>query len=213
MDRNFMQTVFSMERMQKYWDRHDTYDQKAIAHYKANVEVSESFYSTLSVFEVAYRNSLNRELTIKYATQDWHNHIVNEVGLKDLHREIKEAQRHIVNRNEIVTGSKVVAELTLGFWVRLLNAEYERILWKDLRRAFPYMPKKDRQRHKVSSPINKIRNFRNRIFHHEPILWDLNAVNQIHSDIHKVCGWINNDLPNFVSTFDRFPEVLNRVIL
>ncbi len=44
----------------------------------------------------------------------------------------------------------------LGFWVSLLNSEYERLLWKDLRRAFPFMPKKDRQRKNVSAPLNTI---------------------------------------------------------
>ena len=38
-----------------------------------------------------------------------------------------------------IVPSKVIAEITLGFWVRLFNAEFERILWKDLRRAFPFM--------------------------------------------------------------------------
>lgn len=49
--------------------------------------------------------------------------------------------KQIVGRHESITPAKIVAELTLGFWVSLLNSEYERLLWKDLRRAFPYMPK------------------------------------------------------------------------
>ncbi len=47
------------------------------------------------------------------------------------------ALRNALSRElEVITPSKIVAELTLGFWVSLLNAEYERILWKDLRRPF-----------------------------------------------------------------------------
>jgi len=125
--------------------------------------------------------------------------------------EVTLAQRHITKRGETITASKVVAELTLGFWVRILNAEYERILWKDLRRAFPYMEKSERKRHNVSAPVNKIRDFRNRIFHHEPVLWNIDKVGQIHSDTRKVCGWINKDLPEFIKIIDRFPETISLV--
>ena len=62
-----------------------------------------------------------------------------------------------------------MAELTLGFWVSLLNTEYERTLWQALRRAFPYMPRRERQRRNVSAPLNTFRRFRNRIFHNESI--------------------------------------------
>src|SRR5439155_21624823 len=103
---------------------------------------------------------------------------------------------------------KVIAELTLGFWVRLMNAEYERILWKDLRRAFPYMIKHKRQRHNVSAPLNKIRNFRNRVFHHEPICWDLNFIRQIHIEILEVLDWINKDLQKWIQPLDRVPSVI-----
>lgn len=59
----------------------------------------------------------------------------------------------------------------------LLNNEYERVLWKDLRRAFPFMPKERRQRKNVSAPLNRFRAFRNRVFHNESICWNLNRVN------------------------------------
>ena len=119
------------------------------------------------------------------------------------------SKRHLTKRGEIITSSKVVAELTLGFWVRLLNAEYELILWKSLRRGFPFMPKTNRTRHNVSSPINKIRNLRNRIFHHEPIAWNLNELENIHANIVEVIGWLNKDLPNFIAPIDSFDKVIN----
>ena len=49
---------------------------------------------------------------------------------------ITQASKQIIGRHESITPSKIVVELTLGFWVSLLNSEYERLLWKDLRRAF-----------------------------------------------------------------------------
>jgi hypothetical protein len=211
MDAYTHQKVFSNERMQKYLAYHTNDETRALELYKANIQLSESFYPILSIFEVALRNSLNRELGKRYGTPDWYVHLAAEPGAKDLKREITLAQRHITKRMETITGAKVVAELTLGFWVRLLNAEYERILWKDLRRAFPFMEKKLRQRHKVSVPLNKIRNFRNRVYHNEPIAWRFPALELIYSEILEVLGWLNSDLPEYAAGICRFESELTSI--
>ena len=93
----------------------------------------------------------------------------------------------------------------------ILNAEYERVLWKPIRRAFPYMEKKIRQRKQVSAPVNKIRNFRNRVFHHEPIAWNSEALENIHEDILKVIGWISKDLPEISKKSDRASNKMNEL--
>lgn len=211
MDKHLYEKLFSTERMLKYFRRFPTNDEKAIALYHANISVSEAFYPVLAVFEVALRNSLNRELKDFFGTEDWYLHIENTTGLRNLKNEINTAKRHIANRNETITSSKVVAELTLGFWVRLLNAEYEKILWKPLRRAFPYANKKDRQRNKISAPINNIRAFRNRVFHHEPIVWNLEKLNEIHEEILMVLNWLNRDLDSILVKIDRVQDVLTKI--
>ena len=200
--------VFSTERMQRYLQFHSSNEQRALIHYQANILLSETFYPLLSIFEVALRNSLNRELTKHFGTTEWYLKMGSVPGLKDLNREITIAKKHISKRGETITGSKVVAELTLGFWVRLLNAEYERILWKSLRMAFPFLIKKERQRHKVSVPLNKIRNFRNRVYHNEPIAWKFQALESIHLELMEVMGWINNELPQYAQGISRFNNVL-----
>jgi hypothetical protein len=202
------QKVFSTDRMQKYLDRHPSDQNKALIHYQANIRLSESFYPLLSVFEVSLRNSLNRELTKLFGTPDWYLNIAARPDLRELRKEINTAQSHITRREEIITGPKVVAELTLGFWIRILNVEYERILWKSLRKAFPFLPKVDRQRHTVSVPLNNIRNFRNRVYHNEPIAWNFNALEAVHTDLISVLGWLNNELPNYAHSVSRFNSVL-----
>jgi len=208
MDKHFYEKIFSTQRMEKYFNRYPNDDQKAIAHYKSNIELSESFYSVLSMFEVALRNSLNRELAEYFGTSDWYLRVETIPGLRNLKSSINTAKRHIANRNETITANKVTAELTLGFWVRLLNAEYELILWKPLRKAFPYLEKQQRQRNNVSAPINKIRDFRNRVFHHEPISWNLNRLEETHTRILTVMSWINKDLPEIAKKIDRVPKVI-----
>lgn len=210
MDRHFYEKVFSTQRMEKYFNHYPNNDEKAILHYTSNIKLSESFYSVLSMYEVALRNSLNRELTEHFGTSEWYLRINTINGLRNLTSSINTAKRHIANRNETITANKVIAELTLGFWVRLLNAEYERILWKPLRKAFPYIEKSERQRNNISAPINKIRDFRNRVFHHEPISWRLDKLEETHRRIIMVMGWINKDLPDLAKSIDRVPNVLEK---
>lgn len=98
-----------------------------------------------------------------------------------------------------------------SFVVSLLNSEYERLLWKDLRRAFPYLPKKERQRKNVSAPLNTFRSFRNRVFHNESICWNLHRVEEIHQKMITVLGWINKDVPGWLQQVDRFETVCRQI--
>ncbi len=211
MNRHFYEKVFSVQRMGKYFNRYPNNEEKAIIHYKSNIELSESFYSILSVFEVSLRNSLHRELTTHFGTDDWYLRVGSVPGLRNLTASINTAKRHIANRNESITANKIIAELNLGFWVRLFNTEYELILWKPLRKAFPYLEKSQRQRSNVSAPVNKIRDFRNRVFHHEPISWNLDRLEETHKRILIVMGWINKDLPKVAEKIDRVTEVILKV--
>lgn len=170
--------------------------------------VSESFYHILSILEVSLRNSLNRELTTFFGTENWHLEIELIPTLSSLTNDINTTKKHIINRNESITASKVTAELTLGFWVKLLNTKYEQILWKPLRKAFPYLEKINRQRKTVSAPLNKIRNFKNRVFLHEPISWNFSELENTHKEIIEVMGWINKDLPLIIAEMDRVENVL-----
>jgi hypothetical protein len=212
MNKQYLEKIFSTERIQKYIDAHPQNETKAIIHYQCNIEISEAFYPCLSTCEVALRNSINRELSKKFDTPDWYSHFPTTAGLTKLMRDITKAQNQITGRNEIVAPSKVIAELTLGFWVTLFNIEFERILWKDLRMAFPFMPKSLRQRKNVSAPLNNIRKFRNRVFHNEPICWNFANLQIIHKEILTIMQWINSDIPNWIKPFDRFDIVLQDIM-
>ena len=203
----YFEKVFSTKRMERYFNLYPGDEKRAILHYQCNLELAEAFYTSLSVFEVTLRNALCRELETMTGRTDWYAVFPTTPGLARLNHYITQAIKQISGRHEIITPPKIVAELTLGFWVSLLNSEYERLLWKDLRRAFPFMPKKDRQRKKVSAPLNSFRTFRNRVFHNESICWNLKRVEEIHNEMITVMGWINKDVPDWLQLVDRFDAI------
>lgn len=210
-NKSFFEKVFSNKRMERYFNLYPEDEARAILHYRCNLELAEAFYVSLSVFEVTLRNALCRELITMTGREDWYAIFPTTPGLSKLNRYITQANKQIAGRHESITPSKVTAELTLGFWVSLLNSEYERLLWKDLRRAFPYMPKKERQRKNVSAPLNTFRTFRNRVFHNESICWNLHRVEAIHQEMIVMMGWINKDVPGWLQQIDRFDTICSRI--
>ena len=197
--------------MERYFILYPNDESRAVKHYQSNIKLTEAFYTSLSVLEVALRNALSRELKTMTGRDDWYAIFANTPGLTNLNKYITQASKQIAGRHEQITTSKIIAELTLGFWVSLLNAEYERLLWKDLRRAFPYIPKKDRKRKNVSAPLNRFRAFRNRVFHNESICWNMKKVQEIHDELLLVLEWINKDLPEWLTEIDRLKNVQEQI--
>ena len=203
--------AFSSQRLEKYINLYNGDVMKVAAHYKANIALSESLYTSLSVFAVTLKNALAKELERMMGRKDWYSVFPSNPALKSLTSEVTVAIRHISQRGEMVSPDKIIAELTFGFWVTLLNSEYELSLWKSLRLAFPHMPKKDRKRKNVSSPCNALRKLRNRVFHHESICWDLDYITDIHNRLVMVLGWINKDMPSWLDEVDHFCKVVDEI--
>lgn len=210
-DKHFFEKVCSEKRMERYFRLYPHDESRAITHYLCNLKLSEAMYPSLSVLEVTLRNALCRELTAMTGRKDWYAIFPNTPGLTNLNKDITQAAKRISGRHEQTTPSKIIAELTLGFWVTLLNSEYEKILWKDLRRAFPYMPKAIRQRKNISAPLNRFRTFRNRVFHNESICWNLDKVEELHGEFITLLGWMNKDVPGWLALSDRFDNVISSI--
>lgn len=197
--------------MRPYFDRYPGNESKAIRHYKQNIRLAESLEPSLSVFEVTLRNAIIRELERMTGQKEWYLYFKTHPALTTLYKYVSIASNHITARGEMVSADKINGELTLGFWVSLFNAEYERFLWKDLRRAFPNLAKCKRQRKTVSDPLNTIRTLRNRVFHHEAISWSLRRLTELHNTIVMVIQWMNSALPQWLSTVDRYDSVSARI--
>lgn len=168
---------FSKQRFRKFEVHANGDKSKAEKLYKYNILLSEALYPVLSVFEVVLRNAIHKELEKYHGRKDWYEDWKYYPDLKGPLDLINDAIIKIQDRQEENNPGKVIAEMTLGFWISLFNARYERILWKPLRLCFKQIPKNQRQRHVVSSNLNKIRVLRNRIYHYEPICWNLSALN------------------------------------
>ncbi len=71
MEYNAIERLISKERLKPYLSYHSNNFDNAVAHYKANIEISESFYSMLSVLEIALRNNIDFQLKRKFNDDNW----------------------------------------------------------------------------------------------------------------------------------------------
>jgi hypothetical protein len=61
----------------------------------------------------------------------------------------------------------------------------------------------------INDRVEKVRKFRNRIFHYEPICNDLSALEKNHTALLDILSWLNKDLPNWLPQINRF-QVLHQ---
>ncbi|MBX0335348.1 hypothetical protein K3G39_19100 [Pontibacter sp. HSC-14F20] len=72
MNKQYVEKVFSTERVRKYFDAYSHDQAKAITHYQCNVQISEALYPCLSVMEVALCNAVNEQLSRMFSTAHWY---------------------------------------------------------------------------------------------------------------------------------------------
>ncbi|MFG5780052.1 hypothetical protein ACFIQF_23615, partial [Comamonas sp. J-3] len=82
---------------------------------------------------------------------------------------------------------------------------FQTVLWKDLRLVFARCPKPQRQRHNISAALNQIRDLRNRVFHHEPLLWLTPTLLDQHTVGVTVINWVDPQLGKWLGNHDRLP--------
>jgi hypothetical protein len=141
--------------------------QQAIQLYEYNTRVSQIMYGVIQSLEIALRNAVHQALTSGLRRPDWYDMgILQSAELES----VSAARGNLYRWKKAETPDRIVAELTFGFWVRLLDRRYEKILWVSyLYKCFPFGPRPDRE--KMHAQFIKIRDLRNRIAHHEPIFF------------------------------------------
>jgi hypothetical protein len=194
----------SAPRLDVYREAGDS-DFDVISKYLWNVSLCEALYPALQTLEVALRNTIHQAAIGRFHREDWF-----DGPASPLHPEEKAAlslaRAELGKQGKPTDTNRIVAELTFGFWVSLLNTRYEQKLWpRMLTPAFPGMPRRIRTRATLSKRLNEIRRLRNRAFHHERIAHWPN-LRQCHRDIVETVGWINAQWSQVLAAADRFQE-------
>ena len=150
--------------------------ERALELYKANIIISKSFYPILHLFEVFIRNTLNSLLINHFSDPDWirtqKNIFMNDPSLKPssffLKTEVSKTETKLAKKGITITPGKIISEQTLGFWTSLFETHHYKLLNGSIIHCFPLKPSSI-NRSSISIKLNRIRDFRNRVFHNEQI--------------------------------------------
>ncbi len=199
--------TISDERFSPYSKRYPDKIKKGFFLYQSNIEISQSFYSSLSILEISLRNGINKSFSEYFSNNSWHR----ENLPMELSKQVKEIEIKLTRSRKDPTIDRIVAELNFGFWTMLFNRKYAKIFWKPLLKVFPYIPKENRKRTIVSSKLNHIRTFRNRIYHYDPIIWDIKEILIKRKEIFDVMNWIEPEMAKWAGNIDTFEGVKEKI--
>ncbi len=202
-----LEKALSAERLSTYQAATAT-PEAALRLYAWNTAASAALYGPLQALEVTVRNAFHQALAPIYG-MDWYDN--PRAGLTPVACvRVAEAKQKLRAGGKPVAPPRIIAELSFGFWERLLargprgNQNYETTLWRPaLYRAFPYAR---RPRSEVHKPFPSLRDLRNRIAHHEPIF-----ARQLADDyqiILEVIGWMSPEIHDWVIHQSQVPAIL-----
>jgi hypothetical protein len=210
----------SQSRLSTY--KQDGYGQlDTLTDYVLNAKISQNFYFLLQNLEVTLRNAIYSSYKKHYSNKDFFylnetNSFNRYKSKKEIHsREcwkmlcgVKYKLRHLAH----ISDGKIIAELNFGFWTELLTStdpkyiNMWRTIFSDVFPNYQIQSSIDHDKNLIGTKIDDIRSFRNRIFHYEPI-YHQNNLQDKHTEIFDILGWLNNDMKVLNELFDEFKHI------
>lgn len=197
-----VEAALSLERFARYVAWSEGNRDRAVELYALNTRVSESLYVALQALEVALRNRIHTVMAEAYGPGWFHpemGHIIDRQA-----EQVKAAVEDLTAAGKPIEDGRVVAALTFSFWTSMFGREHDdlwkRTLHKIARRDGRFLRRKD-----FATPLTQVRLLRNRIAHHEPILyWDLP---KHHRAIVDMIRWLSPAMDDWRAGLDRFNAV------
>ena len=219
----------SAPRIERYLIAAKSNKQSCINLYKSNLSISKAFHPVLGLFEVILRNKISHVLSRHFNDEDWIINqqsgfmidssldYINDRGFKIetnrfIYNSVKTAEQKLLKRSIPINSNRLIAEQSMSFWTELFEKKYYKILKGRPIQIFEKLPK-DISRVDISNRLNKIRRFRNRINHNEPICFEgLNIALTIPIEtieaINTLLMWIN---PETLKLLEEFNDVENQI--
>jgi len=198
-----LEQSFSLERFQRYIEWAGGNKEKAFALYALNTTISESFYTPLHILEVALRNSLHNAMTQNFGEIWYENDAIIYGNLK---LKLQKAKADLTAEAREHTSGRIISVLTLGFWTGLMSPEYENLWRSTLYTAFTKEDGTGFARKEITRQLTPIRVLRNRIAHHEPIIyWNLH---KHYNSILALTRCISKDAATWSEHHSRFVSIM-----
>ncbi len=166
----------------------------ALELYEWHARLSAASFQTMHHVEVLLRNAVDGQLGKDHPdeplTQTW---LMDFALLRpDAVKQVITAVER-VGKGKRITRGRVIAALSFGFWSGLFGGQYEELWRQQLRHAFPGA----KERKDLSSRLEALRRFRNRLAHHDSILSQ--PVDERHDQMIEIVGFVDAAAADWVT--------------
>ncbi len=223
-----VQQYLSASRMLNYEAVCGGNTDKAFKLYNTNLRISQAFYPLLSLTEVILRNAINDKLATHFADFNWltnqqlgfmsHpslSYFDRRAGrMKHNHFLKNQVAKSILDARGAATQGKIIADLNFGFWTALFDNTHYSILTGVPIQIYSNLPPGG-NRNNVHQTLVRIRDFRNRVYHNEPLIFEkdpvgyplfsLTSAKSIYQDIQDIFLWLDLD-------FTQWTKSINNII-
>jgi Abi-like protein len=202
-DSDLFEAALSFERFARYVDWASGDRAQAVKLYTLNSVISESLYIPLQALEIALRNRVHIVLSAT-AGETWYDDPLYQQGSFQ-GEQLESAKRDLLEKSKDITPSRVVAALTFGYWTAFFGTVYEDQWRKVLHKVTQLPDGVNLPRKKFAAPLAPIRELRNRVAHHEPILaWNLP---KHYAAIVQLTEWLSPAAAEWCRAFARFSAI------
>jgi len=207
---------FSPDRLAPYLAAANNDNGRAMALYRWDADVRAALLTPLGHLEVAVRNTLDFQMTMRQQRLGYQRHWVFD----DAHQlgrdgggpgrnvppyvEIAAAMRHVLANQKPLDAAQVISELPFGFWHQLVSKR-QNFLWPDLVGGFPFAPSRSAQ--PLRDMFARLRSLRNRIGHHHRV-GGVNLGGR-YNDVLTLAGYVDPDLRDWIDAHSQLVAVLS----
>lgn len=207
-------SITSLPRIGKYYQFLNQDKRKTVQAYFLNVDLSAELFKLFSLFEIAFRNNIDHQIsTVLPFSVNWPQEIAQgklnkSAGFLSTRKVISEA----IKLSKDQSHNQIICQLTFGFWCSLFSGLNFVVLGSRLIKS--YYPTKKTDPKNLRKKLHQIRVVRNRIAHHEPIIF--NKRNQISPKYIKTTLnnllWLMNFIDIDTNQLQQFTKRLYKLI-
>lgn len=180
---SYLEYYVSQPRLNRYLVACGNSKVKAQKLYSANLRLSQAVYPVINIFEVALRNMVHYNLSGYFNNPNWivaeKNGFMSDPSLQRsryyLKNQVQKAETQLRRSSSSITAGKIIAEQSIGFWISLFEPHHYRLIGGSVIHCFPQKPPYA-NRSLLHSKMQVVREFRNRIYHNEPVCFLSDAI-------------------------------------
>ena len=207
----------SCDRLRSYLEDSDNDPNRALDLYAWNAQIAAAFLEDLGRLEVVLRNRFDEALTALVSSAGHSSYWFDQSALFPGHHgeraldDLARAKLRATQNGRLPTArSRVIAELSFGFWRFLCAERYLTSLWSPaLASLFPNHPTPENAiqiRADVDLRMARLHFLRNRVAHHKAI--HRRALADDATSILELALWMCSDTHAWISGLSRIPAVL-----